>query len=165
MPILDSREHLIAFGFRGFTKICFLTEAFLKQVPEEPGLFAILREQDASPEFLELPQARALPPSAWRIDIARLKPRWITNTSVLYLGEASATSRDHLLRDAIRRLCSPSKHQTSPVTRHGQLVWYIRGSQEFEIAWCVTPSHSLDQVLEDFAGVHGSVPFANTPAA
>ncbi len=165
MPVLDSRQHLVAYGFQGFTKLCFLQEAFLKQVPEQPGLFAILRKDDADPGFLELPEARALPPSAWRIDTASLRSRWIVDASVLYLGEASQASREHSLRDAIRQLCWPSKHQTSPLTRHGQLVWYVRGSQEFEAAWCVAPTHSFDQLLEEFEGAHGAVPFANTSPA
>ena len=165
MPALDSRRGLIEAGFQGFAKLVFLQEAFHKQVPKVAGLFAIVRESDSPPEFLELPQARALPPNAWRVDTEHLRNRWVPDSSVLYLGAAGPDHRDHSLRDAISRLDWPSIHQTSALTHHGQLIWYLRGSQELEAAWCTEPSLSLEEALAAFAESHGRVPFGNASAA
>jgi len=161
-PVLDSREALIAYGFRGFITLCNLREAIFKQVPKQSGLLAIVRDP-TPPEFLSLPRARAFTPPGWSIATHTLALRWVSDSSVLFLGEVSPQTREHGLRGAASRLYWPSRHQHAPLLHHGQLVWYLARAEFLEAAWCTTPTHSLGELLERFRLVHGSVPFANEP--
>jgi len=164
VPVADSSENLVAMGFRGFVKLCYLREVFYKVAPAEPGTFAILRRTDTPVSFVEVPE-KPLAPQVWRISAKDLKSRWVSGVPVVYLGDAGPGRREPTIRKAIRRLYTPSEHQTSPLTHDGQLVWYIRGAEELEAAWCVNASESLESILFDFAEIYKRLPFANSPAA
>jgi len=152
-------------GFEGFLKITYLVEAFVKQPPEVPGAFAVIRETVEIPWFTGAPNRFSQKASKRQcLDPQILQKRWVFGASLVYVGRSEPESRDNSLRKAVRHLCWPATDPNSPLKGPGSLIWYIPNAQELLVAWSTIPTLA-EELLLSFQNRHGRLPFANTDAA
>jgi hypothetical protein len=155
-----TREGLAARGFEDF--VVFRGIA-LNRVPKEPGVYAVLRENDSRPDFLPRNPAgrfKGLDPT---VPVAELEEGWPEGAHCVYIGKADAGShRDRHLRQRIKEFRRygdghPVGHQG------GRRIWQLADADEFVIAWLVTadPEQVEGELLRAFVAEHGRRPIGN----
>ena len=144
--------------FHGFVAVRRLSGQSLENVPEQCGVYAVLRTRTGKPSF------RSINPGGWfkskdpTVRIRRLRDRWVPSTQVLYFGKGNG------LRKRIRDLIRFSEGR--PVGHWGgRLLWQVAGSQDFLVAWKSTPGREPfdveGELMEWFRRRFGCLPFAN----
>jgi hypothetical protein len=159
-----SRAFLEAEGFEGFFTVGQLHAEGCESLPNEPGVYAMIRESLAPPEFLVksvAPVYRSQDPTQ---PIETLSEHWVTGAQVLYLGRARGPGVRSLLRQRVKRYL---RFGNGRVVGHwgGRFVWQLRDHAALRVAWKTTaaedagPTESRLQIL--FRERHGALPFAN----
>jgi hypothetical protein len=155
-------EGLRAADFSGFMVLAALSDA---EVPQEAGVYVVLRPAAARPIFL--PQSiggwfKGKDPS---VDTASLQRKWVDGAEVLYIGKADARKNGGGLGQRIREY----RHfgAGEPVGHWGgRYIWQLVDSAELLIAWRVSsadesPSAIEAAMIDDFHEEYRVLPFAN----
>jgi len=159
-----SRAFLEAEGFEGFFTVEQLYAEGCEGLPNEPGVYAIIRESLAAPEFLlnsVAPIYRGQSPTQ---PIATLNERWVPGAQVLYFGRARGPGVRSLLRQRVKRLL---RFGNGRVVGHwgGRFIWQLRDHAAFRVAWKTTHAEDADpteaRLQNLFREYYGALPFAN----
>jgi hypothetical protein len=159
-----SRAFLEAEGFEGFFTVEQLYAEGCEGLPDEPGVYAMVRESLAPPEFLAhsvAPVYRGQDPTQ---PMEALKERWVPGAQVLYFGRAQGPGVRSLLRQRVKRYL---RFGHGRVVGHwgGRFVWQLRDHAVLRVAWKATdakdalPAEARLQML--FREYYGALPFAN----
>ena len=153
-----NRPNLEAKGFRGFLTISELAQGRTHKVPQEPGVYAVLRQGTDKPLFLPRNPGGNFKGNDPTVPVSLLEERWVHGTEVLYFGKADN------LRRRIHQLCRFGKGE--PVGHWGgRLLWQMEGSMEFLVGWLPTPNDDPFTVegalIDEFHDRFGSFPLAN----
>lgn len=140
-------------GFLGFLPIPTLD---FRQVPDVPGVYAVLGV--GSPLFMD-----GSPAGAFRGDpsVAKavLEHRWRPGAETLYIGKA-ATAKSHLRK----RTSDYVKHGSGANARHwgGRYLWQVIGL-DLRLAWliCDDARECERRLILDFEAAFQGLPFAN----
>ena len=160
-----SRAFLEAEGFEGFFTVGQLHAEGCEGLPNEPGVYAIVRESLDPPEFLSrsiAPIYRCQDPTR---PIDELKQRWVPGAQVLYLGCARGPGVRSLLRQRVKRYL---RFGHGRVVGHwgGRFVWQLRDHSALRVAWKAAgaqdPAQAEAHLLARFHEQHGVLPFANS---
>lgn len=149
-----TRAWLDAEGFRGFVPFSRLLDYPL---PEDPGIYVVIRE-DASPAiFLDKSTAGPHKGKDPTVDRDKLEGRWIEGTVVVNIGKAT---------NLRQRLKAYARQGAGFRAGHfgGRYVWQLEGSQKFLVAWKTTsgnPRAEESRLLSVFIAHYGKLPFAN----
>ena len=155
---------LEARGFQGFRAVGALHDGRCLEVPVVRGVYALVRESLAEPEFLATSVGgwyRGQDPS---VDRARLEAEWVPGAQVLYYGRASGPGVRSLLQQRVKRYLRFGKGKR---LAHwgGRLVWQLEDHEALLMAWLPTPDQDpalLEaELLREFQEQHGRLPFAN----
>ena len=159
-----SRAFLEAEGFEGFFTVGQLHAEACEGLPNEPGVYAIVRESLDPPEFL----TRSVAPSYRRQDPTRpvdeLQQRWVPGAQVLYFGRACGPGVRSLLRQRVKRYL---RFGHGRVVGHwgGRFVWQLRDHGTLRVAWKPTgaedPAMVEARLQARFREHYGVLPFAN----
>ncbi|MFJ6216709.1 hypothetical protein ACIQGZ_25775 [Streptomyces sp. NPDC092296] len=154
-PVLEQQ------GFTGFVTFAELPAA---PVPDQGGVYVVVRTGDQAPVFL--PHSTA----GWRkqrdpaVGVERLAAKWVPSAEVVYIGKAAAgaTGR-HGLRG---RLGQYRAHGLGGTSHHGgRYVWQLADSAALLVAWRTTPGEdpraAEKALLARFRVAYGVLPFAN----
>ena len=87
-----SRRALEEGGFTGFVPVARLADA---EVPEAPGVYAVLRTADAAPRFADANPAGRFRRKDPTVEVAVLEKAWVEEPEVLYVG-TSGNLRERL---------------------------------------------------------------------
>ena len=159
-----SRAFLEAEGFEGFFTVGQLHAEGCAGLPDAPGVYAMVRESLAPPEFLTnsvAPIYRGQNPTQ---PIELLSERWVPGAQVLYLGRAPGPGVRSLLRQRVKRYL---RFGHGRVVGHwsGRFVWQLRDHAALRVAWKTTNAENVHLVearlLARFREHYGVLPFAN----
>jgi len=155
-------DYLRNLGFEGFYTISQLNRNCNK-VPKSKGAYVVCRHQNYKPKYL------SKSPGGWfkgdpTVSVEKLKSNWIENTDILYIGKAGGTTENTTLNSRIRAYIQFG----SGVRRShggGRYIWQLKGHNNFLVAFKVLyndePKEIETQMLEEFIGINGKLPFAN----
>ncbi len=161
-PDPGSRAFLEAEGFTGFVTNGQLHAERCERVPDERGVYVLVRDSVAPAEFM----VRSTAP-VWRGEdptrpIDELQQRWVLGAQLLYVGRAAGTGVRGRLHQRIKRLL---RFGHGKVVAHwgGRFVWQLRDHAGVRVAWkpCDDPAAECARLLARFTGHYGVPPFAN----
>lgn len=142
-------------NFVGFEPLLSLD---LARVPDEPGVYCVLRPATSRPKFLEHSAAGTWKGRQASVAADVLRDAWIDGASVLYIGKASSSLR--------KRLRPYRRHGQGHEAAHwgGRYIWQLADHPELLICWR-TETDAADvietEMIEAFRGRFGARPFAN----
>jgi hypothetical protein len=163
-PLPGTIASLEAAGFSGFLSVRQLHDERCLSIPNERGVYAVVRESLEPPTFL--PRSRA---PVWRgMDPTRpaeeLTGRWVPGAQVLYFGRARGPGVRSLLRQRVKRYL---RFGQGRVVAHwgGRFVWQLEDADDLLVAWLPTgnadPWEVEAELQRRFREHHGRLPFAN----
>lgn len=156
------KEGLVDEGFVGFTSFA---ELALSEVPQSPGVYAVLMPEVFTARFMVTSAGGHLKGKDPSVAEDVLPARWVTDAEVLYIGKAGAgKTAKRGLRKRIQEFADFGRG--APVGHWGgRLLWQLADSQDLVIAWKVLPPALVDateaRYQAEFLAVHGRLPFAN----
>lgn len=149
-------------GFSGFLSISALQKSKCSDVPNEPGVYLILRSGAALPKFLDASIGGHFKGNNPTVAARTLESRWLENTPVLYIGKAGP--RTATLRS---RLWQYLRFGQGQRVGHwgGRYIWQLRESCDLLVCWKITALDSPRMIekalMNEFKQAHGKLPFAN----
>ena len=157
MPAFDATD-LHQRGFAGFVTVEALS-AGRRPLPRGSGVYAVLRDSEEPPTFLEQN------PGSWfkrkdpTVPIESLRREWVDGVHTLYIGRGAS------LRDRIELLVEFSDAGKHKSVFHwgGRLLWQVGGSGEFLVTWMTAEDEKVAEMalIDDFVAAYGVLPFAN----
>lgn len=132
------RKHLEYYAFKGFIPIRDLRGDKIKEVPTNPGLYVVLREDDTEPNFLDKNVADFYTKKSYTFDIELLKERWVKGQHLIYISAAKS------LRQKIRWYLKYKKGFEHETKIAGRIIWQIEGHNDFVIAWQEEDDRKID---------------------
>lgn len=131
----------------------------LKDIPQEPGVYAIVKHPDSPTIFLENGTGGFFKGENPNVPLAELQSNWVEDSSILYIGKASN------LRN---RLSQYFRFGQGKNIGHkgGRYIWQLSCANDFIVYWKPTPNTDPDAVetelIQFFKQSHnGMRPFAN----
>jgi hypothetical protein len=159
-----SRAFLEAEGFVGFQETERLQADRCQEVPNLPGVYAVVRESLDPPVFLPrstAPVFRGIDPTR---PIGELEDQWVPDAQLLYLGNAHGPGVRHLLKQRVKRYL---RFGHGKVVAHweGRFVWQLGDHASLWFAWKTTPGQAPKRIVASllirFVERYGVLPFAN----
>lgn len=156
------KEGLTAEGFTGFRSFAELT---LSEIPQAPGIYAVLMPEGFAPRFLMESAGGHFKGKNPSVPEDQLFANWVDGAGVIYIGKAGAgKTANRGLRKRIREFADFGR---GVAVGHwgGRLLWQLADSQALVVAWKVLPPDLVDateaQYHAGFRALHGRLPFAN----
>lgn len=155
---------LDAEGFEGFRTVGQLHADRCEEVPDRPGVYAVVRDRLDPPEFLArstAPIYRGTNPS---LPEDELKDRWVRGAQALYFGRACGPGVRNLLKQRVKRYL---RFGHGRVVGHwdGRSIWQLRDSSMLRVAWKATGDEDPERVDARLQALfrerYGVPPFAN----
>lgn len=151
-----TRNNLLEDEFEGFITVNDLRTGKINKVPNESGVYLVLREEESPPVFLNKNPGGRFKGKDPTVDKQTLLSNWVEGTRVIYIGKGNNLNRR--IREFI------DFGNGSPIGHWGgRLVWQVKGSNRFVIAWQTSKNEKdLEQELFDsFQSLYHKLPFAN----
>ena len=161
---MKDRYDLERLGFGGFLSVRSLKETALDQVPEQPGVYVVLRESAKFPRFAAQGTGGRSKDKNPNVDLHELRKSWVLDTRVVYIGKAGGIDQPPTLRTRIRQYLDFGNGL--PVAHWGgRYIWQLEDSDTLTVCWRVIHGRDPEDVeadlIEHFVDVYGRLPFAN----
>ena len=142
-------------GFAGFVHVGSLGSQ-VRQVPQYPGVYVIVRTARIRPHFLRHNPAGRFKGRNNTVAKTVLKRKWVAMAQVLYIGRSSNLKRR--LHQLIQFVDGKQVGK-----RGGRYCWQARGHRAFLVAWLRYPQpRELEaELVAEFVREYGRLPFAN----
>ncbi|MFD8767136.1 hypothetical protein ACFV03_51040 [Streptomyces mirabilis] len=148
-------------GFSGFIAFERLPDA---DVPDESGIYVVLRPSLTAPGFLNTS------PAGWRghrdptVRTEQLAAKWVQGAHIVYIGKADAgAAARHGLRGRLRQYGRSGVGSSGHWG--GRYIWQLRDFASLLVAWRTTaetrPAEAEADLIDEFILCHGRPPFAN----
>lgn len=161
---LDSVDGLRESGFEGFRSVSHLRQSTCLEVPVARGVYVVVRDTDAPPEFLARSVGgwyRHVDPS---VAVDQLEEKWVDGALVLYVGQAPGPGVRSLLQQRVKR---DIRFGQGKAIAHsgGPTLWQLRDHLALQFAWRPTPDDdpalTEAELIGAFRARYGRLPFAN----
>jgi len=143
-------------GFTGFKTVSALQATRCEAVPQEPGVYVVIRESREAASWLRKSPGGWFKQKDPTVPAATLAMNWVDGTSLLYIGKADQLQR---------RLRQYMDFGGGKPIGHwgGRLIWQVDGSKDFVVAWAADaePLAREARLIQAFVDEFGSMPFAN----
>lgn len=163
--MLVDLESIRTAGFLGFLSIGDLRASNLRDVPDERGVYLVLRIGSAPPTFLERSPAGRFKGKDPTVSLNELRGNWVEGTPVVYIGKAGGPGMDATLRSRLGQYLAfgAGRHVGH---RGGRYIWQLADSDNLVVCWRPTPNEVPRTVetrlIAEFKSSHiGRPPFAN----
>lgn len=148
-------------GFLGFRRF---RELDLLEIPREPGVYAVLRDNNQIPHVLDASVGGWFKGKNPTMDRGVLTAKLSHSADTLYIGKADKGSGNRGLRKRITEFVRFGNGE--PVGHWGgRCIWQLADSQDLRIAWLPVidrlASEIETELLEEFVRTYSSLPFAN----
>lgn len=159
-----SRAFLEAHGFEGFRAVGQLHADGCHEVPNERGVYVVIRESLDPPAFMVRSTAAVYRGEDPSRPIEELTERWVPGAQILFYGAASGPGVRSLLKQRVKRFL---RFGHGKVVGHwnARFVWQLRDHAALRVAWKVTgdedPRQVEERLLARFREAYGELPFAN----
>jgi hypothetical protein len=157
--VMFERRELQAQGFSGFVTFAELWESWLSLISKEAGVYAVLRESETPPRFLDSSPGGRFKRKDPTVPISTLETKWVRGAHLIYLGKG-----DNLQR----RLKEYARFGRGEPVGHwgGRYIWQLADSEGILVCWKLcgpeVSARALESVLLDaFVAKYGRLPFAN----
>jgi hypothetical protein len=161
----DSIDGIKRCGFEGFLAISALQASRCHEVPDERGVYLVLRSKKARPVFLSQSTGGHFKGKDPTVAVNQLEKSWVENSLVLYIGKAGGPGKTATLRS---RICLYMRFGQRESVAHwgGRYIWQIKQSGSLIVCWRPMPNGDPRLVekglIQDFKDTHdGRRPFAN----
>ncbi|WP_157439557.1 hypothetical protein [Aeromicrobium sp. Root344] len=146
---------LQAAGFEGFVPLLTLN---LPEVPDEPGVYCVVRPDSDAVQFLEESVAGWWKDRDPSVTAQVLEEAWIEGPAVVYIGKASASLRQRLR--PYRRIGEGYK------AAHwgGRYIWQLADHRSLLVCWRTEADDAAvveSRLIAEFRTAYGDRPFAN----
>lgn len=180
---VQARREMEALGFKaeGWCTVKSMMDGINKGcIPENGGVYMILRSDFSSPEFTiweygicyekKDKETGEIKPHKLMYSIGDLENSWIPGTAILYIGKGDNLKRR--INEYIRYYkklmeCQYKKIKVNNVShRGGRSIWQIKDAEKLIVAWMSTPgAEPVDMEKQLIIGFksnnNGKFPFAN----
>jgi len=151
-------------GFLGFTTVRELQATRCREVPQEPGVYLILRTPAHVCSFSPSSCGGRFKGKDPTVPISRLHEHWIAAAIIIYIGKAGGGRSNAVLR---RRLWDYMRFGAGEPVGHwgGRLIWQLDNCRDLIVCW--KPSRNEDaasiesDLIGSFTASYGRRPFAN----
>lgn len=144
--------------FEGFKSVKELRMS-LKDVPQNKGVYVVIRDKETEPEFVEIGTGGHFKGKDPNVPIEKLEKEWVKDTSIVYIGQTGET-----LNERIETLLRFGQGENKGHWG-GRLLWQLKDAEDLLIAWKEYPNddpHKIEkEMLKEFKDKHNKLPFAN----
>jgi hypothetical protein len=151
-------------GFEGFRTVGQLYADGCEEIPNLRGIFAIVRESLAPPEFLAKSPAARFRDTDPTLPIEELETLWVPGAQILCFGRARGPGVRSLLKQRIKRYLRFG-HGRHVAHWGGRAIWQLSDRSTLRVAWKPTPKDDparAEGAYQDrFERHYGALPFAN----
>lgn len=155
-----TQEWLEERGFAGFEPFAALPSA---AVPNDPGVYVVLRTSQGPPRFLDRSPAGTYQDRVTTVDPSLLHRRWVAGAPAVYIGKAGPSAKRSLATrlSEYRRF---GEGENGVAHYGGRLIWQLAESSELVVAWRVHAYHPACEearLIATFRSVYRAPPLAN----
>ena len=155
-------EDLRKRGFAGFVTLREL-RSNVERVPDAHGVYAVFRQSQSEPTFLEKSLAGWFKQQDPSRPVAQLRAKWVPGARVVYFGKAGPSPPRNLQRRIGEFLefgaGKPIGH------RGGRAIWQLADASDLLLGWKrvsgSSPREFERELLEEFESHFDALPFAN----
>ena len=154
--VLDEGTKVSSRFSRGVS-IAQLRERNCDQIPEDPGVYKVIRSSRNFPAFRKKSTGGRFKGRNPTVPKNELDKKWVKDTKVLYYGKA-----DRNLRRRISDYLKFGKGEPRPHWG-GRFIWQLKDSDKLKIAWTKhdNPRQLEQDLLKEFVSKYNKLPFAN----
>lgn len=151
------------FTFEGFESLEHY-EKNLHEISAERGLYVIIMQEGSPIEFTEKSCAGIFGQRKPDVAIELLKEQWVSDTLILFIGQAGRKMKSCTIRKKIKKLISYGRGKKEAHFQ-GRYIWQIRNPFNLLLAWTVFDFDkeipTTYELLDNFFKRHNKAPFAN----
>jgi hypothetical protein len=148
-----------ASGFEGMVSIAEMQQSQCRQVPDQPGIYMVIRLPPTEPAFLAASIGGHFKGRNPTLPLESLISQWVSDSPVIYIGRSSQSLQRRLRRFMDFGLGKPVGHWG------GRCVWQLADSEQFLLAWKATSAREAPlaeaKLIQEFKAAYGRRPFAN----
>jgi len=150
-------------GFTGFQTVAHYREN-MRQIPQEPGVYVLLRDTDKNPDFMVTGSGGHFKDRNPNVSLRELDENWVPGAKVVYIGKAGGSGSSATLRGRLDQLL---KFGAGRKIGHwgGRLLWQLADHEELLIGWKPLtdrePATVEAEMIEEFRSHFGCRPYAN----
>jgi hypothetical protein len=158
----SSMESVRNAGFEGFRTTRDLAANDCRAVPDEPGVYLVLRPPTQTTRFLAVSRGGHFKGRDPTVPVERLEREWVSSAAVLYIGKAGGRGSRATLRERLRRYLRFGFGE--PVGHWGgRFIWQLGDHEALLIAWkpAANAPELEAELIREFRSQFGVRPFAN----
>ncbi len=150
-------------GFGGLTSISDLQRLGCRTIPDEPGVYFVLRTDKTRPEFLQESRGGHFKGRNPTVPISVLERKWVEDAIVLYIGKAGPL-KGRTLKTRLNQYMRFG--QGIPVGHWGgRYIWQLQDSADLLVCWKSTLDADSrivgSDLIRQFEDSYHKLPFAN----
>ena len=143
--------------FNGFVRVFNLRGEALKDIPDVPGVYMVLRDSVERPDFLVRGSGGYFKGKDPNVPLSELCANWVEGAKVLYIGKAKSLRK---------RISQYLRFGDGKPVGHwgGRYIWQLADAQELIFCWMPVdgdPDAVETEMICRFREHYGSRPFAN----
>lgn len=151
-------------GFFGFIPVSELQKNKCRDVPNNKGVYVILRTANLEPKFKVISSGGHFKGRNPSISIPTLRKKWVDDAKVLYVGKAGSMVGNSNLKNRLRQYMDFGQ---GLIVGHwgGRYIWQLTDSNSLKVCWKSTPNENPRTVekylIQEFMNSYSKLPFAN----